>query len=344
MRRTHIFSHGRIYSAGVISVWVLLPLLFLLCIAPQAAASAAAQGLRVAGGTVVPSLLPMMLLCRTLLSGRLPPLLPERPCRRLFGVPREAMSALLAGLLGGYPLGAGAVTALYRSGQLTRRDAERALRFCNNSGPAFFLGVVAEIFGTKRALALYAIHAFSALVCGVLTARRSNPQLHISPAKAPPTSSLGARFSEAVGATAQGLLQVTALITLCFALRGALEAVGIGQFLEKLPLAQGVVWGALELSGGIVLLDGARDFVGAAFLLGWGGLCVQLQAAAIAESAELSARGCLGCKALHGLLSALLARALMQGTAAFFALVCALLGLCAARCLSPLPARQFARK
>ena len=46
----------------------------------------------------------------------------------------------LLGVTGGYPLGADAVARLRRSGALTREQAERALAFCNNSGPAFLVG------------------------------------------------------------------------------------------------------------------------------------------------------------------------------------------------------------
>ena len=48
----------------------------------------------------------------------------------------------------------------------------------------------------------------------------------------------------------------------------------------------------------------------AAFLLGWGGLCVHFQAAAVLSGSGLKMKERLGGKLLHGVLSALLAMAL----------------------------------
>ena len=39
-------------------------------------------------------------------------------------------------------MGAKAVAELYQQGLCSRQEAQRLLGFCNNSGPAFFIGVV----------------------------------------------------------------------------------------------------------------------------------------------------------------------------------------------------------
>ena len=79
-------------------------------------------------------------------------------------------SALALGFVGGYPVGARTAIALYENGQCSKTEAERLLAFCNNSGPAFILGVVGTgIFASSRAgLLLYLAHIAASLCVGLL--------------------------------------------------------------------------------------------------------------------------------------------------------------------------------
>ena len=66
--------------------------------------------------------------------------------------------------------------------------------------------------------------------------------------------------------------------------------------------------GLLELTGGILRLSGTRgDFVLAAALMGWGGVCVHCQTAAVLEGSGLHMMGYLSAKAAQAVLSAALA-------------------------------------
>ncbi len=88
----------------------------------------------------------------------------------LFRLPGCAGSALLLGLVGGYPIGARTAAELYVSGALTRQEAERLLTFCNNSNPVFLVSVLGSgVFGSVRTgLWLWLIHVCSALLAGLL--------------------------------------------------------------------------------------------------------------------------------------------------------------------------------
>lgn len=62
-----------------------------------------------------------------------------------------ASSALLLGLVGGYPIGAQTAAGLYRDRLLTREEAQRLLTFCNNANPVFLISVLgAGVFGSVR--------------------------------------------------------------------------------------------------------------------------------------------------------------------------------------------------
>ena len=64
----------------------------------------------------------------------------------IFGLPPQGASALVLGMLSGYPVGAQTAASLYASGQLTKEETERLLGFCSNAGPAFIFGMVGGLF------------------------------------------------------------------------------------------------------------------------------------------------------------------------------------------------------
>ncbi|MFR4562546.1 MAG: nucleoside recognition domain-containing protein [Flavonifractor plautii] len=125
---------------------------------PGEAMSAMKDGLSLCGNVILPSLFPFFVLSSLVVElgmsrclGRLfqPVMAP------LFRVNGACASAVALGFIGGYPVGARTAIALYESGQCSRTEAERLLAFCNNSGPAFILGVVGTgVFGTGGGPAL----------------------------------------------------------------------------------------------------------------------------------------------------------------------------------------------
>ena len=127
---------------------------------PEQAMDAMRDGLRLCGNVIVPSLFPFFVLSSLVVElgmsrylGRLlePIMVP------LFRVNGSCATALALGFVGGYPVGAQTAIQIYQNGQCSRAEAERMLAFCNNSGPAFILGVVgAGVFGSGTAgLLLY---------------------------------------------------------------------------------------------------------------------------------------------------------------------------------------------
>lgn len=281
-----------------------------LLLAPQAAASGALQGLRACGTRVIPALLPFFVVSRMLTALPLPTSgrRADRLFRALFGVRAACLPALLTGLLGGYPAGAAAVTELYRAGALSKAEAERALCFCNNSGPGFFAGLIgAAVLGdVRRGLILYGLHALSALLTGLLLPGSAPPAaLRTARQEKPVLSSL---LPEAVQGSCTALLQVSGLIVFFSSMLAVLRAAGLTALLPN-RLAEALACGALELSSGILLLSGPGAEAACALLMGWGGLCVHFQAMSLWQAAGLRPHGYFSAKLLHGLLSAVLALA-----------------------------------
>ena len=191
-----------------------------LLLAPQAAASGALQGLRACAARVIPALLPFFVVSRMLTALPLP-------------TPGRRVDRLFRGLLGGYPAGAAAVTELYRAGALSKAEAERALCFCNNSGPGFFAGLIgAAVLGdVRRGLILYGLHALSALLTGLLLPGSAPPAaLRTARREKPVLSSL---LPEAVQGSCAALLQVSGLIVFFSSMLAVLRAAGLTALLPN---------------------------------------------------------------------------------------------------------------
>lgn len=284
---------------------------FLFC--PAACAEGVRDGLSLAAGRALPALVPFFLasglLVRTGFAEIFGRLL-ARPLARLYRLPPAAASAVLLGLTGGYPVGAATAAALLEQGALSREEAARVNLFCNCASPGFCIGLVGlGVFGSARTGAvLYGIHALSALLAGLLTARGGSPQPLLQTAAPPiraPREGFAAAFCAAVQQAAATSLTVTAFLTvfsiLLQLLNPVLAPIPYGQALASLiELTNGLDrLTALPLSrGGLVTL--------ASFLLGFGGLAVHFQVRALAAPQDLPMAGFTAAKLLHGAIAALL--------------------------------------
>ena len=271
---------------------------------------AASEALILCGRTVIPALFPFMAVSGLLvslgfgewlsphLSGLMTP---------LFRLPGCASSALLLGLVGGYPIGARTAAELYVAGQLTQDEAERLLAFCNNSNPVFLISVLgAGVFGdVRRGIWLWLIHVLSALLTGLLFRSGGIGQRRCVTRKIPFRAvSLPSAVVTAVGRALSGMLSVCAFVVLFYVLASPLRE--LGGWLGALLV------GTVELCSLTPLLPPtSAGFLLAAFCTGWGGLSVLCQTAAVLDGTDLSLRTALLGKLLQGAFSALLASAII---------------------------------
>ncbi len=296
---------------------------------PREVSAAVREGLTLCGNVIIPSLFPFFILSSLVISlgfaGYLGRLM-EPVMYALFHVPGSCAAALALGFIGGYPVGARTALTLYQSGSCTKDECERLLSFCNNSGPAFILGVVgAGVFADSRVgVLLCLIHALASVCVGlVFRSYRWKKGRGGRRATLPITAQ---RFSAAFTGSVQGavtstlsicafVLCFTVIIRLCF-LSGILPALArlLGRAFAPLGFseewAQRLLTGVLELSSGVSTLTGEGTLTGrasmAAFLLGWAGVSVHCQVLSFLGESGLSTRTYIAGKLLHGVFSALL--------------------------------------
>ncbi len=125
---------------------VLFLTLFLMLLFPKTAALGALEGLLLWSKTLLPILLPFLIL-----SGLLITLHMTKPFElllgpiftRIFPVRESACYPLFVGLLCGMPLGAKTTASLYESGRLSEREAMFLLGFSNQASMMFLISYVA---------------------------------------------------------------------------------------------------------------------------------------------------------------------------------------------------------
>lgn len=299
---------------------------FLLCGAgllcySKAVSAAMTQALALCVQVLLPSLFPFFVLSSMVISTgviqRLSTRL-EKPFQWLFGLPGSFGAALLLGAAGGYPVGAKTIATLYQQGQCSKRDAEKALRFCNNAGPAFLISAVgASLLQDPHAgLNLYAVHVLSALIIGFIYRKNTDHvKYHCITADHMRSTATISLFLRAVTDAFSSFLNVSAFVLIFSVISTMLQQLPLIDSLHYLP-GGGILWygllaGFLELTSGVACLTqgGLPPSIllpALSFLCGWGGCSVQFQTISLLHDAGLSCRQYLKSKLLQGILAALI--------------------------------------
>ena len=281
--------------------------MLILILDGKSALDGARTGIDLCLKTVIPSLFPFFVLSILLtgsLAGSFLPVL--RPLGKLCGIPEGTESILLCGFLGGYPVGAQSVTSAYRSGQLSKTEAERMLAFCNNAGPAFLFGMAASVFNRQwMAWVLWGIHIASALTAAQFFPGNYAQRVTLSSKNQTSVTSALNMAIRVMASVCGWVILFRVMIT--FLTRWVLwvfpKAVQVG------------IIGFLELSNGccelIALPDGTMRFLLCSGMLAFGGLCVTMQTLSV--TGGLSLRHYFSGKLLQTLFSLLLTAAVVCG-------------------------------
>lgn len=279
-------------TLGLLGVMALL----LLCSAD--AAQAVRDALALCAQSVIPALFPFFVAsslfidlgCAAVLGRSLAPVM-----HRLFGVSGAGGTAFLLGIIGGYPVGGRTAGELYRSGQCEREECERLLAFCNNAGPSFILGIAGlGCFGSVIVGAwLYLIHVGAAVMVGLLF--RSTSRQMGRPEKTE-TPRWADALIEAVRGGAMSMVSICAFVVFFLVI--------LRLFSRFTGIQHGAILGIVEMTNGILrLANDRRGFIWAAGLLGWGGLSVHCQTAAVLSGSGLSLKRYFIGKALQAAIS-----------------------------------------
>ena len=264
---------------------------------PSLALSSARDGVYLCLYTLIPTLFPFFVISRLLISYITPSNRIGNLFSRLFGVSPSLLSAYIIGLISGFPAGGAAVAQVYENGFCSREEAERALGFCNNTGPAFAVGAVGAMLGNvKFAAVIYFLQIPASVVAAKLL-----PPVEVSGKKSV-KKTRKISFADAVKGSILPMATVCAFVIffspiLAF-IRSLLETVG------AVPDISAVILALTELSGGIryacTFLPLTGAFILCAFACGWSGLSVILQLRTLTGESGLRIKYCVIGKFIQG--------------------------------------------
>ncbi len=182
------------------------------------------------------------------------------------------LTAFIFGNVGGYPIGAELLAEAVESGSVTKDEAASAVCFCYGCGPAFAAGVVgAAVFGDVR----YGLAALGAVILSNTTMFAAYLLKHksLSSNSALQHSGFSTKLMiDSINSATGAMTGICSMILFFSALRAVLEA-----YFPKLS--------ELKYSGAILEISNISvlsprqgiSLVTAAVLLGFGGICVNMQ-------------------------------------------------------------------
>ena len=276
---------------------------------PKEASASVSEGIEFCLRILLPAMFPYFVLSSfavrsgsmDVLAARLAPFM-----KKLFRTGRSSALPFLLGLVSGYPVGAGTVSALAQNGKIGKPEANKLLTFCCGAGPAFVIGVVGGTLYSNTAIgiAAWGIQLLSAVLTGMLPIYKTESlSEHVPPFGCEPA---GKAFVRAVAESAGTSAAIASYIILFFVLLNA------QQLLLKKPAVSAAAAAFTELSAGcraLASLDMAwpLKFALTSACISFGGLCVLLQTASLLSDADLSLKPYLIGKSIQSGISFLLA-------------------------------------
>ena len=292
----------------------------MLMIHSDTAAEAVRRGIAICGGSVIPSLFPMMFISQyTVKSGaaELTGSLLNKPVQVLFGLPGVCGVVLLTSFIGGYPAGAKAAETLVNDGMITPEEGRRLANMAFCAGPGFAIGMIGgELYKNKSiGLLILTAQALSCIIIGTVYRFLSGKDVSRCLKKAQDDSSVTSpkndAFVQVAAGTASALLNMCSFIVLFQIIVSMIELSGINDALGMLSLKAGMgnigKWllpCIVEVTGGSILSVGA-GLPFTAFVVGFGGLSVHFQNFALCRSIRLHKGEYIFTRAMQGLLCSL---------------------------------------
>ena len=265
-------------------IWisVLLIILLILLLYSSIVVCAAQEGVLLCLKSVIPSLLPFMILSgyiRNQLLGENLSFL--KPIQKLCKIPEGTEILWLLGMLGGYPVGAQCINDAYTKGHITQAEGHRLLAFCCNCGPSFIFGLVGTILSDQKATwSLWLIQIITSILIGLYIPKSNS---------GPNPGKLQSHTHRDIFSSCTRSMSTVCVWIILF----RIILVLIKNLFTLHPGDQSsiLICGILELTNGCLSLGelttaGAR-FVIASVLLAFGGICVLIQTAAVTKNLGL---------------------------------------------------------
>ena len=220
---------------------------------------------------------------------------------RLFKINRAGLYAFVLGILCGFPLGVKCTSELYKSGKISRDEAERLIGFCNNTGPAFLVSGIGLGLrkNSKDGLILYFVMLLSAIITGIVFSHGNKLQKGLSEDFRHNSFS----FTTSIKNAGVNTLHICSYLTFFACVVGMLRNT-IGEnyvYLSIIPFLE--VGSATSILSKTNLLSSHLSLALCSFAVGFSGLSVHLQALSFISDTDIRTGRYFIMKLFEGVLS-----------------------------------------
>lgn len=257
--------------------------LFFLIVDTKNATNAAIDSLILCARNVIPTLFPFFVISGLLVNTGILELLGKilMPVANIiFNTSGNGAVVFLIGIICGYPTGAKVVAELFREGSVGKKEGERLLSFCNNSGPLFVIGAVGEMMlnNHKTGVVLYIIHVISAILTGIIFGMFSKREISRKKNEYK-AYTLGEAMSKSLESAVKSILIVCGYVVFFGVLSSVSDNLFITALLEVTNGAKKLSESGLNTQLMLILVSAT---------IGFGGICVMLQVQSAVGNTGLS--------------------------------------------------------
>lgn len=228
------------------------------------------KGICFCSQVLVPSIFPFMVISSITaksnlkISGKIL----NRISKALFGISANILPAVIIGILGGYPVAARGIAALFNQGIITKEEARKASYAAVGAGPGFLITFVGIklLHSYEIGIVLLSAQIISVFLLGMINNfvfRGSNYNSNIEYKIDKTTNIFIKSTSEAVHA----LIEMCALVCVFSAVISVVEKYTASEYIAVF----------LEVTTACFKLSRSADVFLIAFAVGFGGLCVHFQ-------------------------------------------------------------------
>ena len=289
---------------------------------PKRYTSGTIDGLKLFFFSVLPGLLPFMLLTKILtglgfilkLSQKL-----NKPASLLFHTQGISFYALIMSILSGYPIGAKIICELYEKGFISQDEAKTMSVFCTTSGPIFVIGAIGTTMfkSQKIGVIIYLSHIISSIVLGVLFGHLKKDKILHTPQNFIINKNNNI-FSECVIQTTNSLFIIGAYITIFYLISELLEGLGVFNVLISIfspvknllnlenSTIKGILYGILEVTRGAKELSKSTSIFSICActgILSFSGISIIMQSMVFLKQTKIKMHNFIFAKVMHSILS-----------------------------------------
>ncbi|MCQ2514412.1 MAG: hypothetical protein MJ089_04900 [Ruminococcus sp.] len=313
-----MFVNSAVKKSGTtITAIVTLTLCGIVLIYSKNCAEGAVNGITLCLNILIPSLFPFMALSSFIVKSGLSEFLGKpfaKPMKILFGLDGCFAPIILLSMIGGYPIGAKGISALYSCKSVSAKQAQRAGLMAVCAGPGFLINYVGvSLYGNEKTGALILIaQIISMLIIGIFlnifrkaknaknsgSVKKSDNQKKIIVKNSPVP--LSTAIVESALDSAKGMFNICVFVILFSAIIKVLENfTGDG-------LLNALIMSMLEVCCAVHILSVNYPLIFTAFAVGFGGICVHFQIYSAMSNVQLNKGKFFLTRVFQGFLTALL--------------------------------------